>query len=511
MHPDPKITLSSPNQGRSVLFVATELRGAMSSVTLLATAAATIAGSTRWDLPSDSSMASSARASPTARLAVPVAVDGSYSVVVDGEAWFKSGSTFLRHGGREYSSDNQSLALVSTTKIQGGGWDATTMQWKTSDGDVPFVTVVNVSNAGFAVFTQTFPRAISGASTGDRDSIISSFPSLTMAAKDTKGVVSFKGAGDYQVHIGNWSAATGIAPTDLITSGIGDTCPTVVFAQDMSTSLVLSPFSNFMAHNQKFGAGDRNPTLTLHPSLAYGVMGGVDDVPSGYTTSTIISLGSGMSSAMDTWGDRLLSHYGQKRRYDYRRDLATRKLGYATDNGAFYYYNPEPGENYQQTMVDVKTYADSVRIPYHYTLLDSWWYYQDPKTEGVTTWDARPDVFPAGLRGVRNLTGWPQQLHNRYWAASNTYRTKYHFICDGRDGADVCVPDSQLFWNDLMKNKSDTGMFMYLQDWLWVTFNRSKSLADNATLGRDWMIQMDYGARKSNTSIQFCMTYLLRS
>ena len=59
-----------------------------------------------------------------------------------------------------------------------------------------------------------------------------------------------------------------------------------------------------------------------------------------------------------------------------------------------------------------------------------------------------------------NKTGWKQQLHNRYWAATNTYRSKYKFICDGRDGADVCVPNSKMFWVDLMKNKSDTGMFM---------------------------------------------------
>ena len=45
----------------------------------------------------------------------------------------------------------------------------------------------------------------------------------------------------------------------------------------------------------------------------------------------------------------------------------------AKDNGAYYYYNPEAGKNYQQTMIDVKAYAESVGLPYQYTLLDSWW------------------------------------------------------------------------------------------------------------------------------------------
>ena len=66
---------------------------------------------------------------------------------------------------------------------------------------------------------------------------------------------------------------------------------------------------------------------------------------------------------------------------------------------------------------------------------------------------------------VHNGTGgWLQQLHNRYWAATHTYQTQYNFIC-GNNGARVCVPDSQPFWDDLLVNKSKTGMFMYLQDW----------------------------------------------
>ena len=64
-------------------------------------------------------------------------------------------------------------------------------------------------------------------------------------------------------------------------------------------------------------------------------------------------------------------------------------------------------------MLDVAAYAAEKRIPYQYWLADSWWYYQDPKTKGVVTWEARPDIFPHGMRYVWEQTGWPVQGHNR--------------------------------------------------------------------------------------------------
>lgn len=53
-------------------------------------------------------------------------------------------------------------------------------------------------------------------------------------------------------------------------------------------------------------------------------------------------------------------------------------LGYSTDNGAYYYYQTEPNKTYEQTLYDVKDYADAQGIPYKYVLLDSWWYYKGP-------------------------------------------------------------------------------------------------------------------------------------
>lgn len=87
-------------------------------------------------------------------------------------------------------------------------------------------------------------------------------------------------------------------------------------------------------------------------------------------------------------------------------------IRFTTDNGAYYYYNTEPGEDYEQTLVAVKAYADKVGLPYKYVLLDSWWYYRGANG-GVANWTARPEIFPNGIESLYEKTGWLVQAHNR--------------------------------------------------------------------------------------------------
>ena len=82
---------------------------------------------------------------------------------------------------------------------------------------------------------------------------------------------------------------------------------------------------------------------------------------------------------------------------------------------AFYYYKTEANKTSEQTLIDVQKNAEAQGVPYSYVLLDSWWYYKGPGS-GVTLWDARPDVFPDGLAGFHEKTGWPTMLHNRMWS-----------------------------------------------------------------------------------------------
>ena len=97
------------------------------------------------------------------------------------------------------------------------------------------------------------------------------------------------------------------------------------------------------------------------------------------------------------------------------------------------YYMTEPGKNYYRTLLDVHEYAVSASIPYRHVLLDSWWYWKGDG-DGVTTWTARPDIFPDGILPLVNRTGWAVVGHNRFWAADTPYAKqnggKYDFIIE---------------------------------------------------------------------------------
>jgi hypothetical protein len=150
-----------------------------------------------------------------------------------------------------------------------------------------------------------------------------------------------------------------------------------------------------------------------------------------------------------------------------------------------------------------------------FPLLDSWWYFKGA-AGGVTTWDARPDVFPLGLTALSEATSWPLMLHNRYWDPDTPYSTRnggaYKFI---HDGSDVVVPDDALFWAALIANKTvnktanktRAGLFSYEQDWLSAEVDLSRALGESASLGSQWMLQMSHGCELSNVTIQLCMSY----
>ena len=144
-------------------------------------------------------------------------------------------------------------------------------------------------------------------------------------------------------------------------------------------------------------------------------------------------------------------------------------------------------------------------------LLDSWWYYQDPATAGVTDWIGRPDVFPHGNDYLRNKTGWPIMGHNRYWAVENVYATanggQYDFVVEKKseehpEFRNFAWPTEQRFWDDLLYNSSQWGLFMYEQDWLDTMYDNVQHLNLNATAARTWLMEMGTAAAKNDLTIQ---------
>ena len=185
--------------------------------------------------------------------------------------------------------------------------------------------------------------------------------------------------------------------------------------------LVLSPFSKFMATS----------LCQENQQLEYGVMGSMLAIPENYNLSFIVFFSpNGINEGVREWGQTMQKAYNRTNQYRLN-DLSINNLGYYTDNGAYYYYNTEVGKNYEQTMLDS---IHNISLPFKYLQIDSWWYYKGIG-DGVTNWNARPDIFPGGLPAlIRELGNIPVVAHNRYWAFDTVYKQNYSFILDEKRG-----------------------------------------------------------------------------
>ena len=65
----------------------------------------------------------------------------------------------------------------------------------------------------------------------------------------------------------------------------------------------------------------------------------------------------------------------------------------------------------------------------------------------------------------------------------------------------------EAFWDYLLSTSKEWGLAVYEQDWLYNEFNGVPLLTENATMARDWLLQMGRAAERNNLTIQYCMAY----
>ena len=457
---------------------------------------------------------------------VVVTDSGGFRVLIDGKQWFSSSTVFFRAEGKLFSTADTSLlyvgGAVSASRDALGTYEKHSLQWRSACGQFNFFGNI-LEYTDFIVFEQEYPSALWGTSSGDADSVISAFPSFDLTNEENKQGNGFAqwvswfypdavdsdnidkrralvAPGFDSPLLGRWNDVSA-----NISGGMGGSGVLCVFEAGAvkNRAVVVAPLNNFMSASHKFYSEDG--------SLSYGVMGNVTDIPTGFSLKTLMFIGTGINGVMSDWG-RLMRGYYEKddATAASKKDITLQYLGFTTDNGAYYYYNTAPGMDYQDTMDAIKLYADSVKIPYHYVLLDSWFYYRG-SNDGVKEWNAMPDVFPGGVQGVHESTGWLVQAHNRYWAPDVVYAKNnngtYDFIIDlENDGA---VPIDESFWGNLLETPASTwGLRVYEQDWLFNEVLYVKEMMTSTSLARKWLMQMGEGAAKHDLTIQYCMPYV---
>ena len=254
------------------------------------------------------------------QLQVPLGpTPGAFSLVTGPTQWFRSANFSVTVDNTRYSTTDGSLkprgaAVSSTSSDRLGEFKLISQSWRA--GSAPWVTSIKLYSAQrTAIFEQSFPSGASGTSSspGHSGGVSSCYPSIDPGSPTQPlGFVSWQGRFLEGSKAGKWSTRdAGV--------GTGDAGgPFVVFGEEMNETLVFSAASNFMQSSQQLLAGH---------GLCFGLDSAISEVPKGFTLSTMVHLGRGVTSGMKSYGTALLQLHGTVRQPDFTRQW----LGYSTD------------------------------------------------------------------------------------------------------------------------------------------------------------------------------------
>ncbi|XP_065187086.1 uncharacterized protein LOC135817773 [Sycon ciliatum] len=434
-----------------------------------------------------------ASAASDSQLIFGFATDGSFSISI-GEAkdvWIESGRSAVRINGTLMVLGKDlvsNVTFASSGQDVLGAYQMDTIKWKTKDTQQELfrTNFKTYRDLPAVVFEQHFPVSVDnpGGSSAELASFFPTFSATDKAITDLNYITytdTFPSM--HNGHFNNHSQFPG---------GTNGGVPLTIYDKSLRT-LVISPLDNFMV-------GIQDIAKEVGGGITCGINGQVLNIPEGFNHSTIMWAGQGLKDTMYDWGGALLKYHG-KSRTPLDSDFSVKYLGWWTDNGGYYHYNPETNKTYQQTMLDAKAKLEELNIPARYFQLDSWWYFQEASHGALTLWEPRPDVFPSGMS---DWLGLPLSLHNRWFAAKNNYSADWFLV---KEGQDCALPSSKELFDTIMSKtaKWGPGMFQYEQDWLVTTFERCAYSQTDIYASRNYLAYMAQGAADVNATVQYCM------
>ena len=330
------------------------------------------------------------------------------------------------------------------------------------------------------------------------------------------GWVTWQGT---QISQGFLPAGGGAPPAEKL--GL-DSGPVVIVAPEIEavgggfSAVVVAPVTHFkgavqLRSNQAGGAHD----------WVAGVSGEVTSVPAGFRHETMLFAGAGVTDTMLSWGALMQKAFNTSE--SKVPDLVTQKVGYWTDNGAFYYGDAypqsQPGINYNLsccTKAKLLAAHDGLAadgLPMSYMQLDDWWYTGPHPTHGgvkgvkcVDKWVLPEDTYPGGLDALRADYGAPFLLYGPYFCRDNMWNQTLVPA-----GADAGVPfgraASQVFYEKVFRYALAHGGFAYEVDFMNKLYLGVPEFRQNLDAATDWQAGMNAAAAATGLTVQFCMMH----
>ena len=249
-----------------------------------------------------------------------------------------------------------------------------------------------------------------------------------------------------------------------------------------------------------------------------GLSGEITHVPAEFLHETILVAGEGVTATVDYYGRKMRAAFHTNK----LPDPVVDKVGYWTDNGAYYY-----GDTYWQPPFDetnpdfnltccnkakllaAKAALDKDKVSMNYLQLDDWWYHGPHPVRNFTgvkcvqEWKLPEDTYPGGLASLRQQYGAPFLLYGPYFCENNQWQQR--LIPQGADAGVPPPEDSERFYTQLFEYVRAHGGIGYEVDFMSNLYLGIPEFRRTLDASTEWQAGMNAAGLATNITIQFCM------
>ena len=475
-----------------------------------------------------------------ARIHGRAAISGRHIALFYNQQWYAYGNdeealrytdTHSSASSNPEKSTNESTAsgklfFIEQFNITGvnviGTFTGIEMHWRTSTGDVQFVTSVkqypDVGNVATFSYNITGEPLVN-TNTSNPTNVITNFPALSIV-----GVIENSGFPYYNSSFLSWKSTMVRAETSR-RDCYGTTSGPHVYVDnqapaDKADVIIMSYFDHFMSSTTT------NVTHNgEHAHWVPGISQSVTSLPTNFSQTFIIFYGNrGLTQAMYDWGQLMQSTHSPAGNLIRYTDPTLEYLGYQTDNGAMYCYC---FEGCVQKLLDVSAYLESVHVPIRYlSHQGEWWIKGTTSPWCISEWQPNTAYSGMSVSDFQKKFGTPLQLYCPNFCND----TKYAKSNGGE--WDMVVTDSSLpecsnfnfkspsptssaqFYNWLFEMGISMGMESFEIDFLNQNYNCVPALRESPQAIEAWMQGLHDAAVQLNQPMQWCMatpTHVLAS
>jgi len=447
---------------------------------------------------------------------IAVSIDskaGKYIVTFKGKSWFGTGIVSVLSDSRWYRSIDTAYPEVEAFKQQGrlvfkdaetgsasdsiGTFDFVDLTWSLPGTNADLTTSFRLyRDQPVLTFVQKYPNGFPHYASGNWIVPSVTFPQFVMERSCRRDLYSWISGGMWEHRRSYGPASSSLGTVDLL-----------LLTDEENETVILSPFANYLtATQQSLPLASNTETNPTKAFISCGIEGLVEELPAGFEHQHIMVVGQGVNRTFKAWGDTLLARAGKLRPSKYTGDT----LKYPTywdDYGSYYRqhnFKEEGFKSYEDIVLGIAEDArkNGLRIG-AYQVQDL-----DQLRNGEGLFEPRQDLFPHGLKWLREKLGVPLEAYFAWLPPNGPYRKKYEFY---KTPAGV-VPEysmgdvfhTEQFWKDTAEKLVSWGTTLMQHDFL-STYEGNSAMMSGVDKMDGYFRNMTKALQEKGINMQYCM------